>query len=62
MRPGTDFLQRTLWTFGFSSGAGRTTKKDQSQAEIVPILSWDNLHQIKFNFNRIFIFGEAKSV
>ena len=62
MRPGAHFFQRTLRTLWFSGGTGRAAKKDQTQAEIVPVLSGDDVHQVKFDFNRVFIFGQTEPV
>jgi hypothetical protein len=46
-----------LGAFGFAGGAGRAAEENKLQAEIIPVTSGNNFHEIKFNFYRIVVLG-----
>jgi hypothetical protein len=55
-------MQRTLRAFRFAGSTGGATEKNKTQTEIVPFSPRNNVHQVIFDFDRVFIFGKTQPV
>src|SRR5579875_1146493 len=58
---GAEVIQCALLAEWFARQTGGAPMVDQHVREVQPVLSWNDLHEVLFNFDRVFISRPAKT-